>query len=205
MSKLSEFIAHDLTTTGSTQILGADQAQLLAPLENPLFKNGITINGVGGTQPSISLNKDMTQKLYLIADDDLGQSNLVTSYPMSIDAPSLVLPSGTTIVGLTTGITETLNSKMNRFDSKLTAGYDNGNISEFLQELIAQIGNDAGDGSYLVDLDFIGPTGISRGTTQNSSLLLFGGLRSGMLTTDQGDLYFLDFVNEQVRLISAYV
>ena len=117
MATLSSFIAHDLTTTGSTQILGADQAQYLAPLETPVFKNGLTVNGVGGTQPSISLTKNMVQKFYIIADEDLGQSHLVTSYPLLINAPSITLPSEITLGG---GIVRNVKTKNASYECTLS-------------------------------------------------------------------------------------
>ena len=45
MATLSSFIAHDLITTGATQILGADQAQYLAPKNSPIFSGMITASG----------------------------------------------------------------------------------------------------------------------------------------------------------------
>jgi hypothetical protein len=51
MAKLSDFIAHDLITTASGKLLGAEQAQYLAPKESPIFSGNVKIitpNDSGG-------------------------------------------------------------------------------------------------------------------------------------------------------------
>jgi hypothetical protein len=46
MAKLSDFIAHDLITTASGKLLGAEQAQYLAPKESPIFSGNVTISKI---------------------------------------------------------------------------------------------------------------------------------------------------------------